>query len=86
MIIPRAARRASANARNTPFGNCARYASNSAGFWLFMIDCQNRFSCSAMAGDDGGWAVAAAGDRSRTRNVGCPTVDRRSAATDALFR
>ena len=36
-----------ASARNTPFGNCSRYASKSAGFVLFTIDCQNRPSNSA---------------------------------------
>ena len=44
-----AARRFSASARNTPFGNCSRYASKSAGFVLFTIDCQNRPSKSAVA-------------------------------------
>ena len=44
-VEPRsAAIRVSASARNTPFGNCSRYASNSAGFALFWIDCQNTTS------------------------------------------
>ena len=59
-----------ASVRNTPFGNCARYASKSAGFVLFMIDCQKRFSCAALAADagaavpagDGGCAAGTGGD------------------------
>ena len=56
-----ASSRFSANARNTPFGNCPRYASKSAGFVLFTIDCQNRLSCSGVAGG----ASCAAADAAR---------------------
>ena len=49
---PAAARSAAcrfcASVRKTPFGNCCRYASKSAGFVLFMTDCQNRLSSSAV--------------------------------------
>ena len=52
-----AASRACASSLNTPFGNRRRYASNSAGFVLFMIDCQNRFSCAALAAAEAAGAL-----------------------------
>ena len=62
-----------ANATKTPFGNCCRYASKSAGFVLFMIDCQNRLSDPAFPGGDPAGATAAAA------GVGTP-ADRNAAA------
>ena len=50
-----------ARSHSASVGNCDRYASNSAGFVLFMIDCQNRFSCAALAGGEGGCGAVTAG-------------------------
>ena len=40
-VVRSAAKRFSASLRNSPVGNTSRYASKSAEFVLFMIDCQN---------------------------------------------
>ena len=67
--------RFSARRRKTPFGNCAKYASKSAGFVLFMIDYQNRFSCTAVAeGDCGDAAVAASATWIRVAAADCNAV------------
>ena len=88
-----AARRACASERNTPFENCDRYASNSAGFVLFMIDCQNRPSNSALAageaadalaGEDGCEAGTAAGTDSAAVATARPAApaDRNASADE----
>ena len=77
-----AARRARASALKTPFGNCARYASYSAGFELFMIDCQNRFSCSAVPASG---ACAAAGASAATADPEPPAVRNASTAGPSRY-
>ena len=85
-VPPRSASsRICASSLNIPFGNRRRYASNSAGFVLVEIDCQNTSSTSALAvggcccaAETAGGAAVAAGDAattpagSRSRNVRTP--------------
>ena len=77
-----AAGRARASPLNTPFGNCTRYASNSAAFVLFMIDCQNNPSSSAEAGGDATPAGNACG-RAAVATVGPGLPIRSTTAPDA---